>query len=209
MLQPNVLARFALTLGTAACCASAIGQQVSGSLSADQQLDRRCRQAAIRALGRDAEVLKCGHLDLGSPVEVIAAIRRRSIPADEFGGVVVWKLAVLRDEKGVWKQELLAADKDVRNPVGSVGIEDVDDSSPFWGFRVNLSNHRDDGKTAFELSIGFVNRIGSPEGLPFSISFNPIVGRYQEFDMHVDPEGFQKEIKAPRHFGCCSKVAEH
>ncbi len=186
------------------CTRNVLGQtSVPGRKSSDStqlRVRQECDFEAKRVLGENAEVLRCSALNDTNVQEVVAVLKRAKVPADRYGGLAVWKLVILRHERSGWQKALMASDKNVTNGVGSVGIENIDDSSPFWGFRVNLLDERDDGKKAFELAIGFLNKDGSTEGLSFGISFNKAVGRYQEFDMNKDPDGFQKEIKQPLHF---------
>jgi len=83
--------------------------------------------------------------------------------------------------------------------MGFIGIDFIDDSAPFWGYSVQFHSHRSDGRPAFVLSLSYMADSQDDTEVPVDISWNPAVGRYQEFSMNYAPFGFKHEIKNPPH----------
>ncbi len=156
-----------------------------------------CLQAAKQVLGQGAEVVKYGEISHAGTEEAIAVVRLPQAPG-HGGGMLVSGLVALQRQNSGWRPVLHAA-RQIQNDAGYIGIDFIDDSSPFYGYRVVFANKRTDGKDAFTIQIGYVNRSGSPEGVPLEVSWNPKAGRYQEFSDSEDPGGFKPEVKNPPH----------
>jgi hypothetical protein len=159
-----------------------------------------CLAAARAALGPGAVVLKCGHLIGPGDLEVAAAIPLRPFRADA-SGTAVSRLVILRKAAGTsrWVNEF-TADKDwTRNPAGYVGVEYIDDSFKYTGYRVSFSGRRSDGAPGFTLFLFSLNPNGSNEGVPLEVGWNRSVKRFQEFSYEAEPVGFRAEIKNPPH----------
>lgn len=89
----------------------------------------------------------------------------------------------------------------ITNEAGYIGIDYIDDRKPAYGYLLNISDVRADGKKAFDLSFRYLLKDGKTdtESLGIEVSWNSAVERYQEFSMNQDPEGFQSEVRNPPH----------
>lgn len=173
------------------CVGSLFSQTVS---SAQIKQDRACVDAARKALGHDAVVLKCGHLTDTKSLETVAAVRLRP-SLDEGNWFAVSELVVLRQNGSEWTKEFSADRKWMRNPVGFIGIDFIDDSDPFIGYRASFS----DRAHGFCIAASYLAPDGESEGIATEICWNPAVGRFQEFSYNQDPEGFKPEVVNPPH----------
>lgn len=154
-----------------------------------------CAAAARAELGAASVVLRSGTLSDTAVPEVLAALKLKSAPTRP-GCTPVTRLALLRKAAGRWTVALDAS-KEIRNPFGYVGMDFIDDSYQFFGYCVDIENHRSDNTRAFTLFLTYLkNREGDTEGAPVEISWNPKLARYQEF-----AEGFKYEIANPPHRG--------
>ena len=122
------------------CAAVAFGQPGSSSRA------QSCLAAARKALGPQAEVLKCGDLTGNNVLETVAATRIKRFHTTEKG-VPISKLVVLRSDKPDWDVELTVADRVMRNQVGYVAMDYIDDlpssRRAYAGYLVNFSNTLD------------------------------------------------------------------
>jgi hypothetical protein len=171
------------------------------SAIADDAQKRMCKaglDAAKKVLGDHAEILKCGALNNPQVQEVVAALSMEHSQGTRATGLAVSQLVILRHEASGWKTALTVS-KQIQNGSGFVGIDYIDDSAPFYGYRVLLSDQRDDGKKAFTLSFSYLGKDGNSEGIPLEISWDDAIGRYREFNVNSDPPGFKPEIKRPPH----------
>ena len=159
---------------------------------------KSCLDAARKALGPRAEVLKCGDLTGNSAVETVAAIRIKRFPATE-AGIPVSKLAVLRRAHGGWISELAVDNDSMRNSVGYIenGLRRLP-GPPSIGYRVSFSKHSEDAPGAgFTVWLCFLHSSGENEGLPLEITWNPAVKRFQRFSYEDMQHAFQPEVKNP------------
>jgi hypothetical protein len=158
-----------------------------------------CLEAARKALGARAVVLKCDVLDTPGIREVIAVLPAK-LPHNEVTGMAILKMVILRHELKRWRPALMVA-RQIRNRVGYIGIEYIDDYSPFYGYWLRFSDTRSDGKKAFDIDLTWIDSAnGTTESASTEIAWNPLIGRYQEFTVNQDPEGFQPEVKNPPHW---------
>lgn len=189
-----------LVVGMAAChCACSPSRVTNAPKTSVQQkaetVPPECIAAAKKLLGPEAEVVKYGHLNSAEALEAVVVVRIAGARGDKSDGIPVSRLAILRHEPSGW-QSVLNASRYITNEAGYIGIEFIDDSYPFRGYRVAFYGERSDGKQAFVLCLG---HIGDPGSVPIEISWNPQVGRYQEFAFNEEPSGFKSEIKNPPH----------
>jgi hypothetical protein len=96
---------------------------------------------------------------------------------------------------------LLTADKQnwIRNNVGYVGLEFIDDSADFIGYRVSFSGEGVRETPGFTIWLNYLSPTGHNEGVATRISWNPSVGRFQEYTENDEPVGFRPEVKSPPH----------
>jgi len=163
----------------------------------DDRMAADCLDAAKHALGTGAEIAKCGHLVGGLSVEAVAFIRLERFK-DNADGLPVKRLVILRTADSHWYTALDVA-KEVQNPSGYIGIDYIDDSEQYPGFRAAFLDRRADGKVGFVLQLTYLRQDGTSEGLPMWIAWNPDVGRFQEFTVNEEPGGFVQEVKNPPH----------
>jgi hypothetical protein len=161
------------------------------------QTSQVCSDAAKRLLGPKVEILKCGFLNDTTILETVAIVGIGCTPL-HHEGTLVSRLAVLRKESSGWKA-VLDVGKEITNGEGYVGIDYIDDSFQFHGYRIVLADHRSDGKPSFTIRLSYITQDGESDGIPLEIAWNEKVGRYQEFTANEVPEGFRSEIKNPTH----------
>lgn len=170
--------------------------------------DQSCLEAAHKALGPDAEVLKCGHLTNSGALEAVAATRLKQFRTTA-DGVPVSKLLVLQQQESRWVAQLTADKHWVRNGIGYLADAAVDPSelarflatysAHFVGYRVSFSDHSSDGAPDFTVWVYILSSTGKNEGTAYEVNWNPVVARFQDFDYGRNPEGFRSEIKYPSH----------
>ena len=165
----------------------------SGSHSPDKPA-RSCVEAARKALGPEAAVLKCGHLTGSDALETVAAIRLKQFKETK-DGVPVATLVVLRREKSQWITALTIDHYSIRNSIGYIAMDYIDDTPQETGYRVSFSGERSQRVPGFTITILYLNPDGQIEGASTDISWNPAVRRFQEYTENHDPEGFQQEKK--------------
>jgi hypothetical protein len=130
-------------------------------------------------------------------------IRLKQFPGTADGGIAVSKLVLLREDKPRWDVELTATKLVVRNQIGYVGMDFIDDSPQskrdLAGFYVWYSNYIDMEEKKPGFSIRFQSlrwdMNEEEEGTSWEIAWNPSVGRFQEFTENEDPSGFRPEKK--------------
>jgi len=130
-------------------------------------------------------------------MDSIAFVRLKQFSEDQ-NGIPVSRLVILQKVDSQWKTALDAA-RQIQNPAGYVGIDYIDDSQQYLGYRANFLDRRSDGKPAFLVQLSYLRTDGKPEGVPIEISWNPTAGRFQEFSVNQEPEGFKTELKNPPH----------
>jgi hypothetical protein len=163
-----------------------------------------CLGAARKVLGPTAQVAKCGALLGGPSLQTVAFAKLKQFDENQ-NGIPVSRLVILRKVDSQWSVAL-DVDKQIQNPSGYVGIDYIDDSQVYPGFRVLLSDRRSDGKTALDLQLYYLGLDGKTEGVPVEISWNPVAGRFQEFSVNSEPEGFRAELKNPPHIHTAKPV---
>lgn len=172
------------------CTAVAFGQSASSNRA------QSCLAAARRALGSQAEVLKCGDLTENNVLETVAAIRIKRFPTTA-DGIPVSRLVVLRQVGRGWSCEL-AIDKDsMRNSFGYIEyLKGYPGTSN--GFRVSFGRDKEISRTAFMVWLYFLSPTGENEGTAVDITWNAAVKRFQEFSYDGIQHGFQPEVKNPQ-----------
>lgn len=171
----------------------------SNQLHASDGTAQSCLEAAKTTLGPDAEVLKCGHLTGTDALETVAVIRLKQFEETE-DGVPISKFVFLRQEKSRWTVELSVDRKNwIKNSAGYIGIDFIDDSADFIGYRASFSDRRSDGFPGFTIYLYFLAPSGHNEGIATEVAWNPLVKRFQEFAYSQDPVGFRPEVKNPPH----------
>jgi hypothetical protein len=170
----------------------------SGAQGNPQLEYQQCQEAARKALGPGAEIIKQGAFNTPSVQEAVAVVRGQIVPPTNTEGLAVSRLAILRRGPSGWRV-VLTASKEIQNDAGYVGIDYIDDSMSSYGYRVLFPDQRDDGKRVFSVSLSYMRKDGSADGIPLEISWDSSVGRYREFGMNSDPPGFKPEIKNPPH----------
>ena len=176
------------------CAAVAFGQPGSSSRA------QSCLAAARKALGPQAEVLKCGDLTGNGAFETAAAIRINRLRATA-DGIPVSKLVVLRRVGGMWTSELAVDKESMRNGAGYIeylrGYPGTSD-----GFRASFSENGsvDAEGVGFTVYLYFLSPTGEDEGTYVDISWNPAVERFQEFCYDCDQPAFRPEVKNPQPF---------
>ena len=145
------------------------------------------RALITRTLGSGAEILGYGHLSTPDSVEVIGAVPIAGIPASPEG-VAVSRLALLIQQGTQWI-DALAVDKGIRNNDGSITA--AREKSALY--RVAFFKHRfDDGRQRWIMQVTPINQAGERTGHPIHISWNEMLGRYQQISM--EGYGFQPEF---------------
>jgi hypothetical protein len=158
---------------------------------------QKCLTEAKNALGLSAEVLKCGHLNDPQVLEVIAAIRVKTITTHK-GFVPISQMAVLRETHSNWTPALAVHDY-ITNEAGYLAMDYVDDSVKTQLFAVAFEHGIDwgGGKEGenFLIELYYIDPKGFEEGISVGVAWNPVIGRYQELDDGGD--GFKPELKNP------------
>jgi len=158
-----------------------------------------CSRAAKAALGSAAKILKCGDLTGQRSLEAVAAIPLKQYPTTD-DGVAVSRLVVLLRQNTKWMVVLSADRKNwIRNTAGYIGIDFIDDSADFVGYRVTFSNEDVPAGAKFTIWLSYLSPTGRSEGVATEIKWNRSVRRFQEYRETQDPAGFRSEIKNPPH----------
>jgi hypothetical protein len=191
--QLNLFASLGLLI-VCGCHQNSSVQRTSATPLNTVAIDESCRDGTKRALGSSGEVLSCGFLTRKDVLEVVAGVR-----AAQPGGMRAFrKLVVLRRDQSHWVSEL-EVDNQTTNPEGYLGISFIDDSIKDSRYLVIIDKKRSDDTDGFTISLQEVTAVGEYEGVATEISWNPKVGRYQEYAANEDPIGFRPELKNPPH----------
>jgi len=185
-----------ITSNFLACSRQATGKNEAVKTMGDVS-SAECLEVAQKMLGSDAQVARCGHLIGVSDVESIAFVRLKQFSEDP-NGIPVSRLVILQKVDSQWKTALDVA-RQIQNSAGYVGIDYIDDSQQYSGYRANFLDQRSDNHPAFVLHLSYLRTDGKSEGVPIEISWNPAAGRFQEFSANQEPEGFKTELKNPPH----------
>jgi hypothetical protein len=167
-------------------------------LARGQDPAERCAEAARNALGPRAEVLKCGQLTGTGVLEVVAAVLLKQFRTTA-DGIPVSKLMVLRQIQSRWVVELTADRNPIRNSVGYLGLDFIDDSDRYSRYRISFYDEGSHKIPGFTIALFYLSPRGENEGVPVEISWNRSLGRFQEYTENHEPEGFQSENKNPQH----------
>ncbi|HJZ80431.1 MAG TPA: hypothetical protein VKD91_08795 [Pyrinomonadaceae bacterium] len=178
-------------------CARQTASKSADTKAATELASTECLSAAKKVLGPEAEVAKCGRLTEGSELESVAFIRLKQF-AEGPDGIAVSRLVILQKVDSQWNLALDAA-REIQNPTGYIGIDYIDDSQQYPGYRASFSDRRSDDKAAFDLELSYLNPDGTTEGIATEISWNSATKRFQEFSVNRIPEGFQTELRNPPH----------
>ena len=112
---------------------------------------QECLKAARHVLGPGAKVVKCGELNQTGVLESIAAIPVAP-KSHSVGGIFAKDLVILRRSRGEWRTALRAA-RLIQNDAGYIGVEYVDDCSPFWADHIEFSGKRPDGQNGLVVRV--------------------------------------------------------
>jgi hypothetical protein len=126
-------------------------------------------------------------------LESIAAITFRP-KSHAIHGTFARDLVILRRDGGEWKIALRAT-RLSKNSAGFVGIDYIDDCSPFWANSVEFWEKRPDGQKGLVVSIQWRAFENDTDPIPTDIAWDNATGRYRE----ITGDGFQPEVKNPPH----------
>jgi hypothetical protein len=193
--------------GTASAAASAAaaggsgiaaGAVASAAPPTDQQKSG-CQSAAAGVLGQGAEVLACGFLN-GRDVLEAVAIRRQHRSDGKEHDVYASRLVILRQEKSGWARALDAA-QGIRNTVGYLATDFLDDNASFWAYRVQLHNTLpDDTRRQLTVDLAVMHDERDAWAVGTEVSWDRRVGRFREYSLDPGTPGFQAENRNPRQY---------
>jgi hypothetical protein len=163
------------------------------------QQQKECLAEARKALGINAQVLRCSELNTPGIQEVVAVIPAKYPPSSDTS-LKIWKLVILRHEPKGWRTALTAS-RQIQNDAGYIGLEFIDDDFKFMGYQLRLSDERSDDHTVFAVNLIYIESAdGGSDQIGTEIAWNPAVGRYQEVPLEGEgSEEFKPEIKNPPH----------
>jgi len=145
------------------------------------------RALIASVLGNGAEILRYGHLSTPDSQEAIGVVPAAGI-ATSNDGVAVSRLALLRLEGNQWANAL-SVSNGIRNNNGA--ITSRSERSPLY--RVTFFQHRfDDGRQRWIMQFTPIDQTGKTTGRPIHVSWNEMLGRYQQISM--EGYGFQPEF---------------
>jgi hypothetical protein len=125
-------------------------------------------------------------------------------------GIPLSKFVIIKEvSDSHWSAELIGDNNWIRNDAGYLGLEFIDDSERFSGYRVSVEEHRSGGVPGFTFYVYYLAPNGEDEGIAVEIGWNPSVGRFQEFQYGADPEGFRNEVRNPPHIRSAPSPVRH
>jgi hypothetical protein len=150
-------------------------------------------ELATRVLGPESKVIRYGHLSAPDLDEVIVGI-----PASgSDGATLISRLAILRQQGSNWSSDL-TVDKVIRNSQGFLGATSLDQVHPSSFYKLSFFTRGfEDGKTRFVIELAPYTADGKSAGPSVYISWNPLVGRYQQISL--EGYGFEPELHEPLH----------
>jgi hypothetical protein len=155
--------------------------------------DAATTEAAVRAIGSGAIVVRSGHLSSPDQNEAIAVVDGGSTSFETKR--TVSRLVVLRQNGSNWTAAL-TVDKVIRNPQGFLGVTSLDQLRRSDIYKVNFFKRTfDDGKDRFVIQLTPTNADGKAAAPSVYVSWNPLVGRYQQISLQN--YGFEPEIHEP------------
>jgi hypothetical protein len=191
-----------LLLCILACCTFATAATASSRESS------QC-SALIKKTGSNLKIIRSGDL-IGDGARGYVAVGM--LPQQPRKGMYISRLLIARAEGGRCSIMLDAGKNGPKNPVGYLGIDYIDDSDQFYGYRVEFgSDVRDpapDPRYKGVLYLTWLNPKHEPEGAGIVVGWNEKVGRYQEIDSSW--EMFNPELRKPRHISSrfCRKCSK-
>ena len=145
-------------------------------------------EAATRVLGSGVTVIRYGHLSSPDMTEAIAVTPN----SDDRNSGLISRAVVLRQAGTSWNSEL-TVDKVIRNTQGFVGATSLDQVHPSPQYKLStFTRPFDDGKTRFVLELTPAAADGKPAGPSVYVSWNPLLGRYQQISLQG--YGFEPEV---------------
>jgi hypothetical protein len=148
--------------------------------------------AVTRFVGPGAKIIRFGHLSAPDLDEAVVAAVSSTSASDSL---LATKLVVLRRVGSKWTPDL-TVDKVVRNPQGFLGASALDQVRRSDLYKVELFNHQfEDGRNRFVIQLTPVGADGRPSAPSIYVSWNSIVGRYQQISMQG--YGFEPELHEP------------
>lgn len=154
----------------------------------------RCMVRSARVLGPDATVLRSGNLLSNGKLQCVSMVPHTK---DTRGQWVSIRRGIVIEWDGKQWRELLRFDDAIRNDHGYIGISFVDPAF-HYGFALQIEARRSDQTKAFTMYLTWLNADLQPEGAPVEVSWNPKVGRFQEYLSDADAPGFVTEVVNPR-----------
>ncbi len=128
-------------------------------------------------------------------LEAVAAIRLKQFRMTGVG-IPVSKLVVLRRDKSEWAPALTADQEAIRNTMGYIGADFINDSDTCSRYRVSFYDEGSHKVPGFTIFVSYFRPDGQGDGgAPIEIAWNRSVGRFQEYNENQDPLGFQPEKK--------------
>ena len=141
---------------------------------------------ATKVLGGSATVVRYGSLSEPDSLEAIAVVPAPS-PASNRNDLTVLQLIVFRREGDAWVNSLSVGSR-IINPAGRIAGNFG--SNPIY--RVAFSTRRfDEGRERFVIQLTPIDSAGKSIAPPVYISWNQLVGRYQQISLQG--YGFQPE----------------
>jgi hypothetical protein len=208
----NQILSTVLGLALAIPCASCSGgskksvpeqnfRPTSGEVTVARQDRSSCESAAKDVLGPKAQVLLCGPISRKGVREVLGVVKLDGLNQGEWIGVA--KFAILREAEPTWEVELIADEGRMRNPVGYVAVDNIDDSyRP--RYTIQYSGGMSSGKD-IDLLVRYIGPNGETDSLPVEVAWNDVVNRFQEYPL--GGSDFAPEIKNPRHWNSLNCTA--
>lgn len=153
-------------------------------------VDGATTEAAVRVIGPGATVVRFGHLSSPDQNEAIAVVELA--PANYRTKQTISRLVVLRQSGSNWTADL-TVDKVIRNPQGFLGATSLDLLHRSDIYKVDFFERKfDDGKNRFVIQLTPAAADGKPTGPSVYVSWNPLIGRYQQISLQ--DYGFEPEL---------------
>jgi hypothetical protein len=154
-------------------------------------VDAATTEAAVKAIGPEASVVRFGHFSSPDQFEAIAVVDAPSF----YRKQAISRMVVLRKAGSNWTADL-TVDRVIRNPTGFIGATSLDQIHRSDLYKIAFFNRTfDDGKARFVVQLTTVDADGKATGPSVYVSWNPLVGRYQQISLQ--DYGFEPEIHEP------------
>jgi hypothetical protein len=169
-----------------------------GAMAGAQTSQPQQCSALIKNAGPKLQIIRSGDLIGDGAREYVAAQRMELQPKKGF---YISRLLVVRTQAGHCAIVLDVGKDGPKNPKGYVGIEYIDDSASFYGYKFEFGTVPKDPefKQNYKCLLFFdwLNNKHEPEGEGLIIAWNETVGRFQEVDSSWD--FFKPEVVNPSH----------